>query len=52
MLPLSDADGEGTMTIYHLSLGANLLLWVVPAVIVSAVIVQGILASRREGRRP
>lgn len=38
------------MTVYHLSLGANLLLWVFPIVVVVGVIVWGFLASRREAR--
>lgn len=37
-------------TSYHLSLGANLLLWVFPLVLAVAVVVQSILEARREGR--
>lgn len=37
-------------TSYHLSLGANLLLWVFPTVLALAVVVQSILEARREKR--
>ena len=38
------------MTVYHLSLGANPLLWVFPLVVVIGVIVWGFVASRKETR--
>ncbi len=39
------------MTVDHLSLGANLLLWVFPLLVVAGVIVWSLVSSRKEARR-
>ena len=38
------------METYHLSLGAHLLLWVFPLVLVAGVVVEAVVAARKENR--